>query len=236
LNLVSPAAQLYTVGKRCGTKAISQAEINFIMIALASSGLTVVRLKSGDPMIFGRCGEEIEALRKAGMECEVVPGITAALGAASAAQIPLTHRRVSHALIFLSAHTANDSESVDWNKFISGGATIAVYMPGRNYGELAARLTSAGLEGDTPCAIISSATTPDQEMVVSTLWELPGLASLPTPALLLVGNTVALAQKSAVRRPPGQTQEEHTRKARQDEHIFTESDAGAQTFGIPTLA
>src|SRR5579864_9527417 len=106
LRLAPVHAQIQNVGKRCGTKNISQEEINFLMVTLAGSGLQVVRLKGGDPLIFGRVGEEIAALRKANIEFEIVPGVTAALGAASIAQIPLTHRQSSHALVFLAGHTA----------------------------------------------------------------------------------------------------------------------------------
>src|SRR6201993_4876978 len=110
LKLIPPAAQLHNVGKRCGTKKIQQEEINFLMLALADSGLQVVRLKSGDPMIFGRAGEEIEALRKANIPFEIVPGVTSALGAAATTQIPLTHRREASAVVFITAHQASNSE------------------------------------------------------------------------------------------------------------------------------
>ena len=103
VQLISPTAQVHDVGKRCGKKKIQQEEINFLMIALADSGLRVVRLKSGDPMIFGRAGEEIEALRRADIPYEIVPGVTSALGAAAATEIPLTHRRASSALVFITA-------------------------------------------------------------------------------------------------------------------------------------
>ena len=106
LGLAPRTAQLHDVGKRCGSKKIQQEEINFLMITLADSGRQVVRLKSGDPLIFGRAGEEITALRKAGIEYEVVPGVTSAFGAAAAAAIPLTHRRASSSLVFLTAHQA----------------------------------------------------------------------------------------------------------------------------------
>ena len=111
LQLISPTAQVHDVGKRCGKKKIQQEEINFLMVALADSGLRVVRLKSGDPMIFGRAGEEIEALRRADIPYEIVPGVTSALGAAAAAEIPLTHRRASSALVFMTAHQASGSEA-----------------------------------------------------------------------------------------------------------------------------
>ena len=111
LKLIPPTAQVHNVGKRCGKKKILQEEINYLMVALAETGLRVVRLKSGDPLIFGRAGEEIESLRRANIPFEIVPGVTSALGAAAAAQIPLTHRRASSALVFLTAHQAPGQRS-----------------------------------------------------------------------------------------------------------------------------
>jgi uroporphyrin-III C-methyltransferase len=195
LNLISPAARLHNVGKRCGRKKITQVEINFLMISLAASGLKVVRLKSGDPLIFGRCGEEIESLRRANIDFEIVPGVTAAFGAAAAAQIPLTHRHISHALIFITGHTAAGGEPINWKKFVSTGATLVIYMPGRNYLELAERLTDARLAAETPCAIISAATTPAQQTHLITLRDLAVVRDLPAPALLIVGEVVSLAQR-----------------------------------------
>ncbi len=196
LRLVPPATPLHNVGKRCGTKKITQAEINFLMIALAGTGLRVVRLKAGDPLIFGRAGEEIEALRRAGIDYEIVPGITAALGAAAAAEIPLTDRRLSHAFVLLPGHLADD-RNTDWEKFVSGGATFAVYMPGRDYPAISARLASAGLDLATPCAVISRATAPDQEVQLTTIRDLPGAPRLSAPVLLLVGEVVRFARTVA---------------------------------------
>jgi len=126
LKLIPASTRLHNVGKRCGTKKIQQEEINFLMIALADSGLQVVRLKSGDPMIFGRAGEEIEALRKSDIPYQVVPGVTSALGAAAAAQIPLTHRNASSALVLITAHQAADSDESDWSKLVGSGATVVI--------------------------------------------------------------------------------------------------------------
>lgn len=192
LRLAPPRAQLHNVGKRFGTKKISQAEINFLMVTLADTGLQVVRLKAGDPLIFGRAGEEIEALRRANVDFEIVPGITAALGAAAAAEIPLTHRHLSHALVLLPGHLADD-QTDDWRKFVSSEATIAIYMPGRDYAAVAERLVNAGLDAGTPCAIIARATAPEQEVRCTTLRDLPSAPPLPSPALLLVGEVVRFA-------------------------------------------
>src|SRR6266849_3785021 len=157
LDLVPRAAQLRNVGKRCGRRSISQGEINALLVTFASFGLQVVRLKGGDPLIFGRGGEEIEALRKANIDFEIVPGVTAALGAAAAAQIPLTHRQVSSALIFLTSHHSNSAEPGDWPAEISPKSTLVIYMPGYDYKSTARRLLAVGLEKTTPCAIISQA-------------------------------------------------------------------------------
>ena len=196
LQLVPPAAQLHNVGKRCGTKKITQAEINFLMVTLAGTGLQVVRLKAGDPLIFGRAGEEIEALRRADIDFEIVPGITAALGAAAAAEIPLTDRRLSHAFVLLPGHMAGDQKA-EWKTFVSSGATLAVYMPGHDYSAIATRFVSAGLDLETPCAIISRATAPGQQVQLTTLREFPNAPRLPAPALLLVGEVVRFARAGA---------------------------------------
>jgi len=193
LNVIPAAAQVHNVGKRCGKKNIVQEEINFLMVALADSGLRVVRLKSGDPMIFGRAGEEIESLRRANISYEIVPGVTSALGAAAAAQIPLTHRRASSAVVFITAHQAPGSEAANWNKLAGSGATLVIYMPGQNYSEIAAKLKAAGLAGKTPCAVISRATTPHQQTHSSTIADLHRSAKLPAPTLLVVGEVVRFA-------------------------------------------
>ena len=193
LKLIPATARVHNVGKRCGKKKIQQEEINFLMIALADSGLTVVRLKSGDPMIFGRAGEEIEALRKAGVPYEIVPGVTSALGAAASAEIPLTYRRKSSAVVFLTAHQAEGSEAANWNKLASSGATLVIYMPGQNYSDLGGRLKAAGLAGETPCAVISRASTPHQRKLHTTIRRLNSMPKLPAPTLLVVGEVTRLA-------------------------------------------
>lgn len=200
LELIPPSAQVHNVGKRCGKKSIQQEEINFLMIALADSGRQVVRLKSGDPMIFGRAGEEIDALRKARVDYEVVPGVTSALGAAAMAQIPLTHRATSSALVLLTAHHADNSDGSEWNKLAVSGATLAIYMPGHDYATVAGRLKAAGLASDTPCAIISRATTPDQRIFRTCIDELSFSPRFAAPTLLIVGDVVRLAETETFER------------------------------------
>ena len=190
LNLIPPTAQVHNVGKRCGKKKILQSEINHLMVALASTGLKVVRLKGGDPLIFGRAGEEIEVLRAAGIPFEIVPGVTSAFGAAASLQIPLTHRRVSSALVLVTAHAASDKDVHDWGKYIQSGATLALYMPGKNYSDVVAKLKSAGVNGDTPCAIVSHATTRKQQAHLTTIGSLHAAPLLVAPTLLIVGDVV----------------------------------------------
>jgi uroporphyrin-III C-methyltransferase len=200
LSLIPRTAQVHNVGKRCGKKNILQEEVNFLMVALADSGLQVVRLKSGDPLIFGRAGEEIESLRLAGIPYEVVPGVTSALGAAAAAKIPLTHRRASSALVFITAHQASGSEAANWSKLAGSGATLVIYMPGQKYSEVASKLKAAGLAGKTPCAVISRATTPHQRTHRTTIAGLAGAPPLATPTLLVVGEVVCFSDPKALAR------------------------------------
>ena len=211
LSVIPSGARLHNVGKRCGKKKIEQEEINFLMIALADSGLQVVRLKSGDPMIFGRAGEEIEALRKAGVDYEVVPGVTSALGAAATAQIPLTHRRISSAVVFLTGHRASADEAANWSRLRACGATLVIYMPGKNYGDAARNLNAAGLATETPCAVISRATTSQQRTYRTTIAGLCHLPSLPSPTLLVIGEVVRLAD--------GETLEEFARSLSFDHNL-----------------
>jgi len=198
LRLISSTAQVYNVGKRCGMKKIWQEEINFLMVELAASGLQVVRLKGGDPLIFGRAGEEIECLREAEIPYEIVPGVTSALGAAAAAQIPLTHRKAASALMFITAHRASASDAADWSRFVGSGATLVIYMPGQNYADVASKLTAAGLARETPCAVISRATTRQQRVHRTTVMNLHRAPQLAAPTLLVVGEVVGFSDPAAI--------------------------------------
>src|SRR3989440_3409273 len=155
LAFIPSTARIQNVGKRCGGKSTSQREINSLLIPYALLGLQVVRLKGGDPFIFGRGGEEMQALREAGVEVDVVPGITAVLGAAAAAQIPLTHREISSSLVFLTGHHSDDAHSDGWPEAIARDATVVIYMPGRDYHATEQKLRMAGVSPETPCAIVS---------------------------------------------------------------------------------
>ena len=193
LTLVPPTAKLVDVGKRCGTKAITQEEINRVILDIAQSGRTVVRLKSGDSLIFGRGAEEMEALRRAKVEFEVVPGISAAFGAAAAARTALMDQRFTSKLVFVTAHHASNKLGPDWPALASPDTTFVVYMPGENYAEVAKQLMSAGFTSDMPCIAISNATKAQQQIHHTTIAQLSEAPVLVSPALLIVGEVARRA-------------------------------------------
>jgi uroporphyrin-III C-methyltransferase len=193
LALAGPHAMVVNVGKRCGTKNITQSEINRLMIASAQRGLSVVRLKSGDPGIFGRLAEECDALEAAGVPFEIVPGITAGLAAAAALGASLTDRRTSSRIICISAHRAHENESeppTDWRGLATNNTTLVIYMPGQNFAALEKELLDAGLDTNTQAAIVSRASTPDQREFRTTLGNLAGAPSMDAPSILLIGKTL----------------------------------------------
>ena len=192
LALVSPSAPLVNVGKRCGTKCITQSEINSLLVSFASEGNYVVRLKSGDPLVFGRAGEEIDALREAGIDVEVVPGVTAAVAAAATAQIPLTDRCNADQVVLVSAHQAA-GKAPDWHSVASSRSTILIYMP-VEHKSISEGLIRAGLRPSTPCMVISMISQPEQQSYQTTLIELYDQAPLPAPSLLIVGENVRKAR------------------------------------------
>src|SRR3954451_24461814 len=166
LQLIRPGANVIDIGKRRGHKLLTQAEINSLLITFAGSNEVVVRLKGGDPSIFGRAGEEIEALHEANVAYEIVPGITSALASAAAAGVSLTDRRFASSVVFTTAYRAPGVDPMQWKRLICSGTTLAIYMPGSDYAELSHNLLDAGLQQHTPCAIISNAGRPNQ----SVLW------------------------------------------------------------------
>jgi uroporphyrin-III C-methyltransferase len=190
LTLVPRKAQLHDVGKRAGQKSTHQQAIHFLMIELARQGLQVVRLKGGDPLIFGRAGEEIQALRKAGLDFEVVPGVTSAFAAAASAEIPLTLRQTASSLLLMTGHFADDRPLPDLHSVIKSGATIALYMPGSDPRETVQRLVAAGVPRQTPCALVSRASTAAQQMTVTTLEKFPAARAQAKPSLLILGDVV----------------------------------------------
>ncbi len=191
LDLVPEQVHVENVGKRCGQARIAQHQIHSLMINAAKEGWNVVRLKAGDPLVFGRAGEEIDALREAGIEYVIVPGITAAFGAAARAGIPLTDRRLASKLVFLSNHQCAGKSLFNWKGALSADTTAVVYMPGANYEELAARLCAEGLDPETPCLVVSCATTAQQQVHFARLSSLIESPRYSAPVVLIVGTVAA---------------------------------------------
>lgn len=188
LALAPRSAQIINVGKRCGSRANTQEKINALMIWHAQNNSHVVRLKSGDPTVFGRLGEELDALRRAGIPFEVVPGITAASAAASAAGISLTDRRAASTLVIATGHHCRpEVQPVAAGNADPARTTFAVYMPGPDYGQTAQRLIDSGVDPSTPCLLVSNAGRSRQEICYMTVSDLPFAIGIAPPAVLIVG-------------------------------------------------
>jgi uroporphyrin-III C-methyltransferase len=189
LDEISASAEIINVGKRCGRHGTSQEKINELMLQCAQQKSVVVRLKSGDPAVFGRLGEELDALREAGVPFEIVPGITAANAAAAAAGFTLTDRRMASALVMVTAHSCR-GESLARTLLDPEQATYAIYMPGPDYGRTVRELLRSGLNTTTPCAVVSNAGRECQQIKFLPLSELESMNAAPAPAVLIVGNVV----------------------------------------------
>jgi uroporphyrin-III C-methyltransferase/precorrin-2 dehydrogenase/sirohydrochlorin ferrochelatase len=190
-------AERIAAGKRKGCHTKSQAEINELLVGLARAGKRVVRLKSGDPLVFGRAGEEMAALRDANISYEVVPGVTAAFAAAADFELPLTLRGVASSMVFTTGHDLKGRSLPDWARLAIDGATVAVYMGRSNAADVAQRLIEAGLSPDTGVAVVENASQPDRRLLHGTLADLPALADraeLTGPVMTLIGDTVAGAR------------------------------------------
>lgn len=187
-------AERLPVGKRKGCHSKSQAEINALLVELGHAGKRVVRLKSGDPLVFGRAGEEMAALRDAGVAYEVVPGVTAAFAAAADFELPLTLRGVSSSMVFTTGHDLKGNSLPDWAKLAISGATVAVYMGRSVAAEVAGRLIEAGLSPDTAVAVVENASLANRRRFHGTLADLPSLearADLSGPVMTIIGDAVA---------------------------------------------
>ncbi len=194
LALANPAAEVIPVGKRCGQPRITQAEIHVLMIEGAQAGRSVVRLKSGDPLVFGRAGEEIGALRGAQIPFEIVPGISAAFAVAAGLQTPLTDRTAASKLIFATAHHAAGKVEMTpkWEGAFPADSTVVIYMPGRKFRVLADDLIASGIAPETPCVAVSKATAPDQHIYASTLGQIEDDGVGPAPVILLIGHAIQI--------------------------------------------
>jgi uroporphyrin-III C-methyltransferase/precorrin-2 dehydrogenase/sirohydrochlorin ferrochelatase len=204
-RLVAPAilamarrdAEFISVGKQAGTTSISQDEINALLVRLVRAGKRVCRLKGGDPFIFGRGGEEIEALEAAGLRWQVVPGITAASGCAATAGVPLTHRALSRAVVLATAQGADDYQP-DWAALARAGQTVVFYMGVNQLATICAELTRAGRTASCPAILIENGSTPQERRIRGTLATLPQLAKdagAVSPALLIIGEVADLARE-----------------------------------------
>jgi uroporphyrin-III C-methyltransferase/precorrin-2 dehydrogenase/sirohydrochlorin ferrochelatase len=187
-------AERIPVGKRKGCHSKSQAEINDLLVSLGRAGRRVVRLKSGDPLVFGRAGEEMAALRDAGIAFDVVPGVTAAFAAAADFELPLTLRGVTSSMVFTTGHDLKGGPLPDWAKLAISGATVAVYMGRSVAADVAGRLIDAGLSPDTAVAVIENASLPGRRLFHGTLADLPSLEGreeLAGPVMTIIGDAVA---------------------------------------------
>jgi uroporphyrin-III C-methyltransferase/precorrin-2 dehydrogenase/sirohydrochlorin ferrochelatase len=208
LALLPANAERIYVGKERDRHTLPQQEINELLVAHARRGKRVVRLKGGDPFMFGRGGEEIETLSAHGVPFQVVPGITAALGVAAYAGIPLTHRDCAQSCVFVTGHLKDGSMDLDWPALARPRQTIVVYMGLVGLPTLCARLAAHGLPADTPAAIVQQGTTAAQQVVTGTLATLPAAAAaamLQPPTLIIVGEVVRLRERLDWFRPGATT-------------------------------
>ena len=198
LELVRRDAEKICVGKRAGSHAVAQHDTNRMLVDAAREGKTVVRLKGGDPFIFGRGGEELQAAAVAGIPFQVVPGVTAASGATAYAGIPLTHRDFAQSVTFVTGHYKADSALFDWSQLAQSRQTLAIYMGTMKAAEISEQLITHGRDKTTPVAVISRGTRVDQHVATGTLEQLEELAkAAPMPALLVVGEVVGLHRELA---------------------------------------
>lgn len=197
LALVPAGAARFDVGKQAGRHPVPQAEINQLLVRLAAAGRTVVRLKGGDPFIFGRGSEEADELARAGHAYEVVPGITSAQGCAASARVPLTHRGLATGVRYVTGHCkADEPLDLDWQSLADPQTTLVVYMGMANIGEIAEKLIAHGMPADLPTLAISQGTTPRERRLCARLADLPAMAhraEFEGPVLFVVGKVASLA-------------------------------------------
>jgi uroporphyrin-III C-methyltransferase/precorrin-2 dehydrogenase/sirohydrochlorin ferrochelatase len=208
LDFVSPEAELIYAGKERNNHSMTQGEINDLLVRLALQGKHVVRLKGGDPFIFGRGGEEMEMLAEQGIAFEVVPGVTAACGVSCYAGIPLTHRDYAQACIFVTGHLKDGTTNLDWDALARPRQTVVIYMGLAALGEICSNLIAHGVGLDMPAAVIQQGTTQEQRVVTGTLQTLPAKAAASTlrsPCLIIVGEVVRLHDTLAWFRPDAQS-------------------------------
>ncbi len=198
LRHARPAARIVRVGKRGGCKSTPQGFIERLMVRLARRGYVVARVKGGDPFVFGRGGEELRALRGAGIEVEVASGVTAGIAVPAALGIPITHRALARGAILVTGHAAGDGEP-DWSALARSGLTLVIYMGRARLGTIAAALVDGGLDPDTPAVAVQSGTLDAERVVHASVASLPravAKAGLASPTIVIVGRVVALASQA----------------------------------------
>ena len=244
LGYARPEAEKLYVGKRPGDPTMSQEEINALLVELGRAGKTVVRLKGGDPYIFGRGGEEALALIDAGLPFEVVPGVTSGVAAPAYAGIPVTHRNVSTSVAFVTGHEdpTKGHSDVDWSKLAGGADTLVLYMGVGRLQEISAGLIAAGREPDTPVACVRWGTVPEQRTVAGTLEDIAervAEAGLKPPAIIVIGDVVALREAGLdwyERRPLFGRRVVVTRARAQAGGLSSELERlGAEVYEFPTI-
>lgn len=196
--LAGPQARLELAGKRGHQPSVAQGTISARLVELARGGARVVRLKGGDPFMFGRAGEEMLALAEAGVPFRIVSGVTAGLAGPAAALIPPTLRGVNQAVIFATGHGAGDGPRIDWAALARTGQPLVIYMAMHQLGAIAAELAAGGLPADTPAAVIASATLPDERIVVAPLERIVAAATeaaIAAPAMVVVGGIVTMRER-----------------------------------------
>ena len=199
LDLIAPTAERVFVGKMAGNHTLPQEDICQLLVDKALAGKFVVRLKGGDPFVFGRGGEELDVLLAAGVPVDIVPGVTAALGAAASFGFPLTHRDHAQSCVFVTGHLKDHTVDLDWPALARPGQTVVIYMGITGLDTISARLQAAGLAGDTPAALAYRATWPNQKIYRGTLATLPEIArdnKVKPPTLIVIGGVVGLMKSS----------------------------------------
>lgn len=201
IDLARASAERIFVGKMAGNHTLPQEDICQLLVDLARAGKSVVRLKGGDPFVFGRGGEEIDVLQAAGIPVDIVPGVTAALGAAAAFGFPLTHRDHAQSCVFVTGHLKDHSVDLDWPALARPDQTVVIYMGVTGLDIISERLQNAGLPGKTPAALVYRATWPNQRIYPGTLATLPAIATehrVKPPTLIVIGSVVGLMKQCAV--------------------------------------
>ena len=194
LDFARPGAELIFAGKRAGKRSCKQTDISRTLVSLAKKGKRVLRLKGGDPLVFGRGAEEALTLARACIAFRIVPGITAGIGGISYAGIPVTHRDTNHAVTFLTGHGADGKlPKLDWNALAKASPTLVIYMGRKHAAEIAARLIAAGRDANEPAALVSNASAQNQNVVVTTLGQLGKVATAESaPTIIVIGENVKL--------------------------------------------